>query len=492
MADAASSGLRDFDADLSAASGASRAQIAVCVAAISAAFAALCLSSTLWFALAQVLTVFMAVGVMVRLLASLNAGLRTIPHAPPLHDAALPTYSLIIALYREAEVAAKLLAAVERTDYPRAKLDVKVVIEEDDEETRQAFAALVLPPWWEIIVAPHGAPRTKPRALNVALPFARGELVTVYDAEDEPESDQLRLAAARFAQTPSGVACLQASLAIDNSADSWLTALFAIEYAALFDVVNPGLTQLNLPMPLGGTSNHFRVSVLRDLRGWDAWNVTEDADLGLRLARSGYRVEALASTTHEEAPATVRAWLGQRRRWQKGWMQTLITLSRDPRRLVRELGFIRAVTATLFLLAGVLGPLFGPVLIAISLYDAFAGNLLSPGSWLAILASALWCLSLLACLVSILLPAALGIRRRSLRREAKFLPLAFAYYVLMSWAAWHGLVELVFNPFHWSKTRHGMARSSRRRPVRTLESRRAGMIRGANPVGPFPLRAKSL
>jgi cellulose synthase/poly-beta-1,6-N-acetylglucosamine synthase-like glycosyltransferase len=195
-----------------------------------------------------------------------------------------------------------------------------LVIERDDQETLAALAALRLPPRYDVIVVPRGAPRTKPRALNVALAAARGELVVVYDAEDEPAPDQLRLAAARFADEP-GLDALQARLTIANPADSWLSELFAIEYAALFDLLNPGLAALDLPVALGGTSNHFRIRVLRRVGGWDAWNVTEDIDLGIRLARFGARVGALASDTAEEAPNELANWFRQRVRWQKGWMR---------------------------------------------------------------------------------------------------------------------------------------------------------------------------
>ena len=206
-------------------------------------------------------------------------------------------------------------------DYPRGKLDIKLVIEHDDRATRLAIVALDLPAIYEIVVAPIGWPRTKPRALNIALPLVRGELLVIFDAEDAPAPGQLREAAERFLRAPRELACLQARLAIDNIEDSWLTRLFAIEYAVLFDVLNPGLAGLGLPLPLGGSSNHFRTEVLREVCGWDAWNVTEDADLGLRLARFGYGVGILPSSTQEEAPAFIDAWLRQRRRWSKGWMR---------------------------------------------------------------------------------------------------------------------------------------------------------------------------
>ena len=191
----------------------------------------------------------------------------------------------------------------------------------------EALAAIRLPGMFEVIVAPPGPPRTKPRALNVALPLARGDFVTVYDAEDVPHPNQLRLAVETFARVPLDIGCLQARLVIDNTGDSWVTRFFTIEYATLFYVINPGLSRLDMPVPLGGTSNHFRRNVLQRLRGWDAWNVTEDADLGIRLALAGYRIGDLPSPTLEEAPATLDAWMNQRTRWMKGFMQVCVTHS---------------------------------------------------------------------------------------------------------------------------------------------------------------------
>jgi hypothetical protein len=221
---------------------------------------------------------------------------------PRREDAALPVYTIIVALYREKRVVARLIDALSGLDYPAAKLDIKLVLESDDRETPQALAKLSLPGFVEVILAPPGMPRTKPRALNIALPLARGRFTVIYDAEDVPDRRQLRLAIDTFARLPRDVACLQARLTIDNTDDSWLTRLFTIEYAALFDVFNPGLVEIGSPIALGGTSNHFRTAVLQEIHGWDAWNVTEDADLGIRLARLGYRVEDLPSSTLD-APA---------------------------------------------------------------------------------------------------------------------------------------------------------------------------------------------
>jgi cellulose synthase/poly-beta-1,6-N-acetylglucosamine synthase-like glycosyltransferase len=200
-------------------------------------------------------------------------------------------------------------------------LDIKFVLEADDHETRRAIDRLRLGTPFETRIAPAGGPRTKPKALNAALPFVRGSFVAVYDAEDRPEPDQLRMALEAFAANGERLACVQAQLTIDNTADSWLTRVFTAEYAGLFDVFLPGLAAWRLPLPLGGSSNHFRRAVLLQIGAWDPYNVTEDADLGMRLARLGYFTGMIRSTTYEEAPARFHPWLRQRTRWFKGWMR---------------------------------------------------------------------------------------------------------------------------------------------------------------------------
>ena len=235
-----------------------------------------------------------------------------------------PIYTIVVPLYREARVAPQIARAIDRLDYPRATLDVIFVVEESDEATLQALRRFGSRSPHRIIVAPRGAPQTKPRALNIAAAYARGTLLAVYDAEDLPEPKQLKRAAALFARAPQNVACLQASLSIDNGAVNRFTAFFALEYAGLFEVFNKGLAALDLPIFLGGTSNHFRMDILRAVGFWDAYNVTEDADLGLRLARAGYSVRTFRSYTREEAPEVYGALLAQRGRWLKGWMRLAI------------------------------------------------------------------------------------------------------------------------------------------------------------------------
>ncbi len=232
----------------------------------------------------------------------------------------LPVYTVLVPLLGEAHLVPELVAALDRIDWPRDRLDIKLIVEADDPETVAAARAGARAPY-EVIVVPAAKPRTKPKALAFALPFARGEFVAIYDAEDQPHPDQLREAHAIFSRSPPELACLQAAIVVDNSGASWLARLFAIEYSALFDGLLPTLAALGMPLPLGGTSNHFRRRALEEVGGWDPYNVTEDADLGLRLARFGYRSATFDLPTLEEAPSSLGSWMRQRTRWFKGWMR---------------------------------------------------------------------------------------------------------------------------------------------------------------------------
>lgn len=457
----ASDALPDWDARFSARAGARPGQIAAgLAAAVGVAYGA-------WAAPAAVATVlgltaslvFLAM-VAVRGAASLNSPpLRSLP-PPRRPDGALPVYTVVVPLYRERRVVPRLVAALRRLDYPAAKLDIKLVVEADDRDTRAALERERLPDRFEVLVAPEGRPRTKPRALNVALHLALGRFLVVYDAEDVPEPGQLRAAAARFEAADARLGCLQGRLAIDNPDDSWLSGLFALEYAALFDVVNPGLARLGLPLPLGGTSNHFRTDALRAVYGWDAWNVTEDVDLGIRLARFGYRIAMLDSSTFEEAPHRAGAWLAQRRRWHKGWVITLLTHTRDLDRLFGDLG-VRAAAAVLALLAGTVATaLFWPLFAVLLLADVARGGWSAPPTGPRLLAATVAA----AGLAGLLGPLLLGLRRRGLRDQAGRLALLPAYLALASLATWQALVELTLRPYSWSKTEHGTAKH-RRTPI---------------------------
>ncbi len=409
--------------------------------------------------------------VIFRLSVSVSAIGAVAPANRKLEDHQLPTYTILVALYKEARVVKRLVKMLDRIDYPRAKLEIKIIIEEDDDEMRRSLRALPLGPIYEVITAPAGKPRTKPRALNVALPLARGELIAIFDAEDAPDPRQLRRAAERFAAAPLELACLQARLAIDNVQNTWLTRLFSIEYAALFHVQNNGLAAMELPFPISGSSNHFRTSILRAVHGWDAWNVTEDADLGLRLARFGYGVGVLDSTTYEEAPMFLDGWLKQRQRWYKGWFQTFITISRSPLRVAAEIGAGRSLCALLLLLGLLLGPLFWMPASLLLIEDLAHYGLRAPPGSLGFCIALLWTLVGLLGIGSLFWHALFGMKRQQLLHLWPVLALLPLYYCLHTLAAWTALFELFRRPFHWHKTEHGLASRSPGAYVLTVLSR---------------------
>lgn len=365
-------------------------------------------------------------------------------------DADLPMYSVLVPLRDEAGMVPQLFNALRALRYPREKLDIKFVVEDRSPRTLAAVQELLGDPQFSLVSVPDTLPRTKPKALNYALPLCRGELVVVYDAEDTPDPNQLWKVAARFIAAPK-THCIQAQLQIDNGRENWLTAGFAAEYAGLFGVLLPALAKWGQVVPLGGTSNHFRIQTLRELGGWDAFNVTEDADLGIRLARCGCRVEVIASATLEEAPTRVHTWVAQRTRWIKGWMQTLIVHGRRPLELIGDIGLGPAILLILMMLGMVLGPLLHLVfLLLIAIRLAVGDPLLG--------VSPVWSLMFGTAVVigygSAVALNCVGLKRRR-RPDLMLASLALPFYwLLASWAAIRALRELVQQPYAWSKTPH--------------------------------------
>ena len=381
-----------------------------------------------------------------------------IPPAPArqvrrIPDRELPVYTVLLPLRDEAEMVPQLSRAMRALDYPADRLDIKFVVEEKSLATVAAVQAVLDDPRFEMVTVPDAAPRTKPKALNYALPLCRGELLVVYDAEDIPDPRQLRLAASRFAAEP-GLDCLQAELVIDNAAENPLTALFAAEYAGQFGLMLPLLGRFRLPMPLGGTSNHFRIASLRELGHWDAYNVTEDADLGVRLSRLRYSAETLESETGEEAPITLPGWIVQRTRWIKGWMQTFIVHNRSPRRFLADIGWRNFAFFQIYVGSLILSALLHTFFLVGFLLRGLLGkwpNLTDPmdATYLAVLTIGYG--------GAVALPLAGLARRRAwhLLPAQLLLPL---YWVLHSVAAVRATYELIVRPFFWGQTVHGRTR----------------------------------
>ena len=378
---------------------------------------------------------------------------------PRVPDHLLPVYTVLVPVFREARVLPGLIQSLRALDYPAAKLEVLIVLEEVDTETQAALLKLALPGNFRSLVVPSGGPQTKPKALNYALQVARGEFVVVYDAEDRPQPTQLRRAWDVFRQSPRELVCLQAQLNIYNPRQSWLTRQFTIEYSVLFDSILPALEKLGLPVPLGGTSNHFPRKTLIGIGGWDPFNVTEDADLGVRIARLGCKTGVLASTTWEEAPPIFRVWLTQRTRWLKGWMQTYLVHTRELRRLNRELG-LRSAVGFHALMGGLIGSaLVHPLFYLLLGYHALSGNLLQPSETMA--GTVLWTIAVVNLAIGYGVSILVGIisvwrrRRRDLAFSALLMPV---YWLLVSIAAYRAVWQLARHPYLWEKTEHGLGR----------------------------------
>jgi glycosyltransferase XagB len=405
-------------------------------------------------------TVFLAV-CGIRLLGLTPAGPLNRP--PSLSDEELPVYTVLVPLFRETRVLDQLVAALSRLDYPADKLDIKLILEASDAEMRARVGEMALPQPFEVLVVPQAPPQTKPKALNYGLQFARGEFVAIYDAEDVPARGQLRLAAETFADAPSGIVCLQARLAFYNADENWLTRQLAIEYAVLYELMLPVLARQRLPLPLGGTSNHFRIHALRRLGAWDPHNVTEDADLGIRLARFGWRVGMINSTTGEEAACRWGVWLRQRARWLKGWMQVGLVHLRSPLRTWRQLGPAGSMVALILMVGMTLSALTHPLFLGLFVWSVAAGGLFAPEpDWMAATVGGLSLAVLSAGYGINMLAGWVAISRRyrdQTRRRIAWSLLGIPVYWILIWlGACLALWQLLRRPFHWYKTEHGLSR----------------------------------
>jgi cellulose synthase/poly-beta-1,6-N-acetylglucosamine synthase-like glycosyltransferase len=372
----------------------------------------------------------------------------------------LPVYTILIPMYKEVESLPNMVAAMQDMDYPQEKLDIKLILEEDDHETISAAIALKLTHNFEIIRVPNSSLRTKPKACNYALRFAKGEYVTVFDADDIPEPMQLKKSIAMFRNSPSNIICLQARLNYYNADTKWLTHSFSLEYSALFNIMLRGLSHLGVPLPLGGTSNHISLAHLRELGEWDAYNVTEDADLGVRLAAQGFKTAMLDSYTMEEAPIMISAWIKQRSRWIKGYMQTWLVHMRNPVALYKKLGFKSFFGFQFFIGFSSFTFLTAPILwLFVLLYWLLPPSLSADWlpTWL------LW-LSLNNLFLNIIMHWVMMLycvsRKKKPTYQYKIAALFYPFYLtLHSIASYKALYQLIVKPHFWEKTTHGLSQN---------------------------------
>lgn len=381
-------------------------------------------------------------------------------------DDDLPIYTIHLPVYKEDKLIKKLIWNLQSLDYPREKLDIKLLIEEDDDKTLNAVKNLDFPAIFEVIVVPFHMPKTKPKACNYGLHFSRGEYLTIYDAEDIPDTDQLKKVVAMFAKLPANYICIQSALNYFNRNENFLTRMFTLEYSYWFDYMLPGLDTFDIPIPLGGTSNHFKFEYLLELGGWDPFNVTEDADLGVRAYAKGYKVAIINSTTYEEANNEPFNWIRQRSRWIKGYMQSYLVHMRNPVKLWKTIGWKGFLGFNFFIGATPITFLVYPILLTFFLcyviFDMTSIKSFFP-DWV-----------LFMCIFNLMIGNILMIYVNMMavfkRRYYELILFAVAnpvYWLMHSFAAYKGLYQLVFNPFYWEKTNHGLSKVNS--PVNIVE-----------------------
>jgi len=417
-----------------------------------------------------------------------------------LDENSLPLCTILIPVYREAKILPHILENISKLDYPKDKLDVKILMEEKDKETLSEAERLGLlngrkerhsplycfrcgrmlvpkaiycdrcgtPVTDEVItsseqffrifdavIVPDADIKTKPRACNYGLLKAKGEYCVIYDAEDDPEPDQLKKAAIAFSRAGKDCVCLQSRLNFYNPKKNLLTRWFSLEYSYWFDYYLEGLDHVGAPIPLGGTSNHFRTEELRKLGGWDPYNVTEDADLGVRISRRKLKTVMLDSYTFEEANSRLWNWVRQRSRWNKGYVQTYLVHMRHPRKVIKDMGWRQFFFFQLTFGGNIFLPLVNPLLWAVTLL-----TLLIPGVFQFLFFYPIAYVCIFNLVVGNLVYILLHLGPYILKKNYTSIPLAIIiplYWILISIGAWRGTTQLITRPFYWEKTEHGLS-----------------------------------
>lgn len=365
-----------------------------------------------------------------------------------------PVYTVLIPLFREPEIIVKnLISSIKNIDYPQNKLDIILLFEEHDDETLEIAKSYNMPASWRFFVVPNGTPITKPKACNYGLYFSRGEYLVIYDAEDRPEPDQLKKALAAFRNSPDDYSCFQAYLNYYNSDENFLTKMFTLEYTYWFDYLLNGLQALKLPIPLGGTSNHFKTKDLKNISGWDPFNVTEDADLGVRFFAEGKRVGVINSTTYEEANCKFNNWIRQRSRWIKGYIQTAFVYNRHPIKMVKKLGLKNWLSFQMLITGTPVTFLINPILWITSIIWLTGNDI----SLTLPIVNLIGTITFIAGNLILILLNFMAVFSRKYYKLIPYTLLNPLYWVLHSIAAYKALWQFIFKPFYWEKTIHGLS-----------------------------------
>ncbi len=363
-----------------------------------------------------------------------------------------PMYTILLPVYKETAIFSQLYQAIENLDYPREKIEVLLLVEEDDDEFKQLLVGQKLPEWWKVIFIPDFKPKTKGKALNYGLLKASGKYLVIYDAEDIPEKNQLKKSAIAFEQMPDTVVCLQSKLNYYNPYQNILTKWFTAEYSSWFDLYLPGIDAIKAPMPLGGTSNHFRTEKLLELKGWDPFNVTEDCDLGIRIFKSRYSTRVLDTTTWEEANSVLANWLKQRSRWVKGYIQTYFVNMRRPVNFIKNTGIINFFHFNIIVGGNFFVLCFNPIAwLMIIVWFLTPDKFLMPDRFLLVSTLVLLAGNLFFVLINVW-----GVLKRKWYKLVFISLLSPAYWFLMSMGAWKGFFQYLRNPHFWEKTEHAL------------------------------------
>jgi cellulose synthase/poly-beta-1,6-N-acetylglucosamine synthase-like glycosyltransferase len=363
----------------------------------------------------------------------------------------LPKYAIFLPCRNEKiGVIKKLIENIDNINYPKDKLDVMLLIDQDDDYLEEALN-LELPNHFRIISASVGFPFTKPKVTNLGLALTDAKYGVIYDSEDRPDRNQLMDVVSEFNQD-SDLVCVQCRLHYTNKKNNLLTRFFNLEYLNWFGLTIHGLSKAQLSdypvIPLGGTSNHYDLEVLKSMGGHDAYNITEDAALGVHFALENKKIKTINSVTEELAVDELWTWIKQRTRWNLGHLITYVVFSRNFNENFKKLGAVRYLNLVLVLLGNFIVPFITPLLFTIFILDFFgygAGETFIKN---------LPYITLIGNYLLIVISHALASIMLQRGKNLILCLLQPFYYLLHSVASWRALYKFFTAPTVWEKTNH--------------------------------------
>ncbi len=361
-----------------------------------------------------------------------------------------PLVTILVPLKQENEVIHQTFSAISNLNYPSSSIQGIIIVESTDTLTKKSIETSIIPDGFEVMEIPTLPPFTKGRAIQRALLVAKGKYITIYDAESRPEPNQV-IKAVEILEKEKGKTCLQSIIRIENAKENEITSFFASEFWDWYDKRMVNLHKRGIPFGLGGNSFFLATETLKEVGGWDPFNVTEDAELTVRLIKNNVDIKLMNSITHEACPSTMKNWIKQRTRWSKGLLTTSIIHLISGKFGFKGFTFKQWYHFWLRMYVGNLIPFFFAFIFILFLFQSFSYENF-------VLVNIVLAINLVPSLIVSMWADKKNFNTMGIKiRIHNLFAVTLIYWGMYLWAGFRANYEFLFSPLKWHKTDHSNA-----------------------------------